>query len=329
MKKSISILLALLMVLGLAACMKVKAADTPATAGSKDTAAKDTAAVTAVPTPEPTPAPTPEPTEPPFDVAIAAANEKLQQVKSMHTNMEMNMGLVITLAMGEMKQSMPMDINMLYAMDVTYEPNVARADVALSSGDESMKGVIYVVRDGENVITYTSDDEGVTWKKNVNPQENQLPQSPDETLNLFSGEGADLQLIGEEEVNGKPAKVYTGTIDGKFLQDVLNSTAAAGELTEAVGADMSEEALANLSDIQVTIQIDKESGLPVQYTIDMADAMKELMMAAMIASMGGEMPEGMTFDIEISDMLIDMTLSDFDAIAPIEIPEAALNAPEL
>ena len=35
----------------------------------------------------------------------------------------------------------------------------------------------------------------------------------------------------------------------------------------------------------------------------------------------------MTFDIEISDMLIDMTLSDFDAIAPIEIPEAALNAP--
>ena len=329
MKKSISILLALLMVLGLAASMKVKAADTPATAGSKDTAAKDTAAVTAVPTPEPTPAPTPEPTEPPFDVAIAAANEKLQQVKSMHTNMEMNMGLVITLAMGEMKQSMPMDINMLYAMDVTYEPNVARADVALSSGDESMKGVIYVVRDGENVITYTSDDEGVTWKKNVNPQENQLPQSPDETLNLFSGEGADLQLIGEEEVNGKPAKVYTGTIDGKFLQDVLNSTAAAGELTEAVGADMSEEALANLSDIQVTIKIDKESGLPVQYTIDMADAMKELMMAAMVASMGGEMPEGMTFDIEISDMLIDMTLSDFDAIAPIEIPEAALNAPEL
>ena len=262
-------------------------------------------------------------------MAIAAANEKLQQVKSMHTNMEMNMGLVITLAMGEREQSMPMDINMLYAMDVTYEPNVARADVALSSGDESMKGVIYVVRDGENVITYTSDDEGVTWKKNVNPQENQLPQSPDETLNLFSGEGADLQLIGEEEVNGKPAKVYTGTIDGKFLQDVLNSTAAAGELTEAVGADMSEEALANLSDIQVTIKIDKESGLPVQYTIDMADAMKELMMAALVASMGGEMPEGMTFDIEISDMLIDMTLSDFDAIAPIEIPEAALNAPEL
>ena len=325
MKKSISILLALLMVLGLAACMKVKAADTPATAGSKDTAAKDTAAVTAVPTPEPTP----EPTEPPFDVAIAAANEKLQQVKSMHTNMEMNMGLVITLAMGEMKQSMPMDINMLYAMDVTYEPNVARADVALSSGDESMKGVIYVVRDGENVITYTSDDEGVTWKKNVNPQENQLPQSPDETLNLFSGEGADLQLIGEEEVNGKPAKVYTGTIDGKFLQDVLNSTAAAGELTEAVGADMSEEALANLSDIQVTIKIDKESGLPVQYTIDTADARQELMLAATVASMGGELREGMTFDIEISDMLIDMTLSDFDAIAPIEIPEAALNAPEL
>ena len=46
----------------------------------------------------------------------------------MHLDMEMTMGLTISISMGEMNQSMPMDINMLYAMDVTYEPNVARAD---------------------------------------------------------------------------------------------------------------------------------------------------------------------------------------------------------
>ncbi len=321
MKKTISILLALAMVLGLAACMKVKAADTPATETKNANVA-----VTAAPTQ----APTPEPTAVPFDVAIAEANEKLQQVKSMHLDMEMTMGLTISISMGEMNQTMPMDIHMLYVMDIITDPYVAKMDLSLSGmGHEEQKGTIYATRDGENTILYTSDDEGVTWKKSTNPQEDQLPQSPDATLNMFSGAAANIQLIGTEEVNGKTASVYAGTIDGKFLQEILDSTAAAGELTEAMGADMSAEALADLSDIQVTVKIDQESGLPVQYTIDMADAMKDLMHAALVASMGGELPEGIEMELDMSAMVIDMVLSNFDAVEPIEIPEAALNAPEL
>ena len=156
MKKTISILLALAMVLGLAACMKVKAADTPATETKNANVA-----VTAAPTQ----APTPEPTAVPFDVAIAEANEKLQQVKSMHLDMEMTMGLTISISMGEMNQTMPMDIHMLYVMDIITDPYVAKMDLSLSGmGQEEQKGTIYATRDGENTILYTSDDEGVTWK---------------------------------------------------------------------------------------------------------------------------------------------------------------------
>lgn len=325
MKKTISILLSLLLVLSLAACMKVKAGEQTGT----EPATKDTAVVEA--TASPTPAPTPEPTEPPFDVAIAAANEKLQQVKSMHMDMEMDMGMIITIAMGELKQTMPMDINMLYAMDVINDPYVGRADVTMSTSTtgESMQGVIYVVKEGEDTILYASDDDGATWNKTVNPKDGQLPQGPNETLDMFSGEGVDLQLTGVEEVNGKPAKVYAGTIDGKLLQQVLNTSGAMNELSEAMGADMSEEALANLSDINVTVMIDTESGLPVRYVIDMAGAMKDLMLSALMASMGGELPEGVEMDIDMSAMVITMTLSNFDAVEPIEIPEAALNTPEL
>ena len=326
MKKSISILLALVMVLSMAACMKVRAAEKPVAAAEANVA-KDAVTATAAPTE----APTPEPTEVPFDVAIAEANEKLQQVKSMHMDMEMNMGMVITIAMGELKQTMPMDIHMLYAMDVINDPYVVRADVTLSTNtnDESMQGVIYVVKEGEDMILYASDDDGVTWNKTVNPKDSQLPQGPSETLDMFSGEGVNIQLTGVEEVNGKPAKVYAGTIDGKFLQQVLNASGSMNELTEAMGADMSEEALANLSDIDVTIMIDAESGLPVRYVIDMAGAMKDLMMTALVASMGGELPEGVELDIDMSATLIEMTLSNFDAVEPIEIPEAALNTPAL
>ena len=303
MKKSISILLALVMVLSMAACMKVRAAEKPVAAAEANVA-KDAVTATAAPTE----APTPEPTEVPFDVAIAEA---------------------ITIAMGELKQTMPMDIHMLYAMDIINDPYVGRADVTLSTNDESMQGVIYVVKEGEDMILYASDDDGVTWNKTVNPKDSQLPQGPSETLDMFSGEGVNIQLTGVEEVNGKPAKVYAGTIDGKFLQQVLNTSGSMNELTEAMGADMSEEALANLSDIDVTIMIDAESGLPVRYVIDMAGAMKDLMITALVASMGGELPEGVELDIDMSATLIEMTLSNFDAVEPIEIPEAALNTPAL
>ena len=341
MKKSISVLLALLMVLSMAACVKVTAVDKPVVAAEpKEAAAADTAvkeaavqnaaavttsAPTVAPTEEPTPEPTPEPTEEPtpepaevpFEAAIANAEEKLRQVKSMHIDMEMNMGLTITIAMGEMNQSIPMDIHMLYVADaIITDPYVAKMDMNLSAVGEEMQATIYVTRDGENIVLYTSDDGGLTWQKNTNPEAGQLPQAPAETLNLFAGTNADFQLTGTEEVNGKVASVYTGAIDGKYLQEILNSTGAAGELTEAVGTDISEEVLAKLSDILVTVKIDQESGLPVQCTIDMADAMKQA-------------AAGVELDLDMSAMVIDIVFSNYDAVEPIEIPEAALNTPAL
>ena len=328
MKRTISILLSLLLVLTMAACMKLKTGEQANGNPGSETAGKDNAAVV---TAAPTAAPTPEPTEVPFAVAIANANEKLSHVNSMHMDMIMNMDMTITMAYGELKQSMPVDMNMTYSMDAVNDPYGLQADVSLSTStnSESMSGKIYITREGDNLIQYITEDDGITWKKKVNPKEEQLPQSPSETLDLFSSEGVNLQLIGMEEVNGKPAKVYSGTIDGKLLQQILNSTGAMNELTEAMGADMSEEGLANLSDLDVTIMIDAESGLPVRYVIDMTNAMKDLMMTALMASMGGEIPEGIEIDLDIAAMLIDMTMSNFDAVDPIVIPEAALNAPEL
>ena len=318
MKKTISILLSLLLVLSLAACVKVKTEEEPAT--------KDTTAVVDV-TAAPTQAPTPEPTEVPFSVAIADANEKLAKVNSMHMDMGITMDLTLTVTMGELNQSMPLDMSMFYNMDVINEPLTSRAEAVFNSGNESIQALIYTVRDGDNIVQYSSQDDGVTWKKSTNPTEENLPQSPNATIDLFSG--MDAAITGTEEVNGKPATVYTGKVDGKRLQEILNSTGAAGEITEAVGTEMSEEEMANLSDIDVTVMIDKESGMPVRYIIDMADAMKDLMMAAMTASMGGEIPEGIEVLIDVASMKIDITMSNFDAVEPIVIPEAALNTPEL
>ena len=323
MKKIVSILLSLLLVLSLAACMKVKAGES--------SGKSDTAAVTAQPTAEPTAAPTPEPTEVPFEAVLIAANEKLAQVKSLHMDMDLTMEMELTIAMGELRQSMPMNVHMIYAVDSIQDPYVAKMDLSLSSMGEEMQGLIYAVRDGENTVLYTSDDDGVTWRKNTNPEEaaSTLPQSPEETFSLFNGIETDIQKTGTQELNGKLATVYSGKVSGKFLQQILSTTGAAGELTEAMGVEMTEETLANLSDILVTVLIDEESGLPVRYTIDMTDAMHDIMEAAMLASMGGELPESVEVILDMPVTMLDMILSNFNSVEPIEIPEAALNAPEL
>ena len=338
MKKAISILLALLLALSFAACMKVKAGETKTEAKTetktevkaetktetKSETKSNQAAVTAAPTPEPTAVPTPEPTEVPFEAAMAMAEEKLAQVKSLHMDMDMTMDMTITIAMGEMKQTMPMDIHMLYNMDVVTDPYATKLDVDLSAVGETMKGVIYVTREGEDVVLYSSDDNGVTWKKQVNPEAEALPQVPSNSFSQFAG--ADITRTGTDTVNGRTAAVYSGTVSGKFLSDILNNTGAAAELTEAMGADMSAEALGNLADIGVTIMIDEESGLPLRYIYDMGEAMKGVMEAAMLASMGGQLPEGLEMTVEMPAMTLDLILSDFDSVAPIVIPEAALNA---
>ena len=323
MKRIISILLSLLMVLSLAACVRVKSS------GTASTESQPGAATDSEGTPTPTAAPTPAPTEVPFDVVIANANKKLENVGSMHADVKLNMSIELFLSIGGSSQSMPMDINLLLRMDTIKDPFVTRIDLSMSTPDEKeTNGIIYAVRNGEDTILYVSEDNGVTWEKQTNPQNSQLTQSPAATIDQFSGAMVDIQKTGTAQVNGATAIVYSGKLPGKYLGELLNSTGAASDMSSILGSDVPEDVLANLSDIEVTIMIDEESGLPVRYTIDMTAAMKELMEAVLIQSTGVSSLEEAGVTLDIPSVVLDIVMSQFDSIDTIEIPEAALNAPE-
>ena len=119
-----------------------------------------------------------------------------------------------------------------------------------------------------------------------------------------------------------------GKIDGARIQEIFDSTGALGEMSEALDADLPEDALKDMEDMTVTVMLDEETGLPVRYAIDMTAAMKGLMAAVLQESMGGQATEGVEFQMDVSTAILTITLSRFDAVDPIVIPEAALNAPE-
>lgn len=348
MKKVLSILLALLMALSLTACIRLKtpevaqpqpetksATKAAAPAATKGDAAAPVAteepAPTEVPAPTEAPVPTeePAPAEVPGDEAIAAAHGKLADVKSLHTDMKMNMDMEVTVSIAGWAQTIPMDINISLGMDAIREPQTVRMELSLTAPGEEENILAYAVRDGEDTVVYASDDGGLTWQKQTNPEDGQMIQSPEGSMELLSGAMADIRLVGTTEVNGASVAVYSGKVPGKFLGEILSSTGAGEEMAGSLGDGISAEDLEKLSDMDVTVMIDEESGLPVRYSIDMTAAMRDLMEAMLLKNMEASSLEEAGVALDVSAVTMDLSLSQFDSIDSIEIPEAALNAPEM
>ena len=347
MKKSISVLLVLAMVFALAACVSVKVAETPfeknkgteAVATEEPTAAP-TAEPTAVPTaeptpeptkaltPEPTPAPTeaptpePEPTEVPFATIAAAANEKLRQVQSFRMDMDLTVDMEMALVLGEIRQSIPVDVDMTLTMNVIQDPLLIQAHMTVSALGQTTSSLIYGAKDGEHTVIYTSLNNGATWQKRTDPEGDGMLTAPVEAMDLL-GDSVDMALAGTEDVNGRPAAVYVGKLDGQHLQEIFESTIALEGMSEALAVDLPEGALADRQDMDVKVMIDEESGLPVRYRVDMTAALQYFLTAALQEGM-----EDAEMQLNMSTAWLEGTLADFDAVSPFAIPEAALNAPE-
>lgn len=342
MKKVLSILLALLMVLSLTACIRLKTPEAArpqsetktetkaaAPAATKDDAAAPVATEEPAPTEVPAPTEEPAPAKVPGDEAIAAAYGKLAEVKSLRMDMKMNMDMEITVSIAGLNQTIPMDINISLGMDTIREPETVRMEVSLIAPGEEENVLAYGVRDGEDTVVYLSDDNGLTWQKQTNPKDGQMIQSPEGAMDLLSGAMADIQLVGTAEVNGASVAVYSGKVPGKFLGEILSSTGAGEEMAGSLGDEISAEDLEKLSDMDVTVMIDEESGLLVRYSIDMTAAMRDLMEAMLLKNMEASSLEEAGVTLDVSAVTMDLSLSQFDSIDSIEIPEAALNAPEM
>ena len=325
MKKFLAILLALLMILGMAACSKSKdKAETAAPAANTETkAAAATAAPTAVPTPEPTPEPTatPAPTEVPAEVAVINALAKLNDVKSMHMDMTMLMDMAMVVpAMG---MNLPIKVTMNYALDEQRDPALGKMNMTMDMdmgafGKESMTALVYMDMTGEEAVSYSSTDDGATW---TSGGEDLGKIDPQETIEVLKKNAKEFTKVGADTVDGKAVTVYTGKLDGQYVQEIMATTGMSDMLDSMNMGDTSEGAVPG--DILVTISVDDETGYPVYYAYDMTDLLKDVLSAAMKEAMGAGAGE-IEINLDVAAVTTECTLSQFDSVPAIEIPEAAL-----
>ena len=270
----------------------------------------------------------------PTAVSLAkAAAENMQKTKSfsMHMDMDLAMEVEMVISMGEVKQRLPMNITMTGRTDMSREPYLVMTAISLSAMGENMDALLYGAREDGATVLDSSADGGTTWTRTRQKDVEGflLPQDSTESFGQLLDMGAaDLKRIGTDVVDGKPVTVYAGKVEGKHLQEVLESAGAAEELTEAMNDDLLAEVLENLGDIGFTVMVEEESGLPVRYSMDMAEAMKGLVETILQQSLAGQDLEDMEIGMDVSSATLELTFCKFDSIDPIVIPEAVLKAPE-
>ena len=183
---------------------------------------------------------------------------------------------------------------------------------------ENKKALMYGEADGDAVISYSSEDDGVTWtKKRTEKATFSLGD-----LSTIIGSAKEIQKINMETVDGHDMDVYTAIVDGQYLQQALDAAGSNNPLSGMMG----EDGASGMSDFEVVIYVDRATDLPVRISIDLATMMKEMMDGAMKAAMGMGDMEGVEVKIDLPVASVVCELSQFNSVPPIEIPEAVKAA---
>lgn len=259
------------------------------------------------------------------DVDIfAAAQEKMKsdKITSLNGKMVMDMDMTIT-AQG---QSQSMQTVNTMDMSCFYNPTRFKMDMTVDAGEagtNQMTMYADTAEDGTCTI-YTTD--GTSWQS----QEVELGQIEqyDAASNMtgYMQDSYSFQDAGTEQVDGKDARKYTGTIKGDDLKDAVMSTGALDSLSSlGMDAGQLETMFTGLGDLPITLWIDEAELYPVKYDMDMTGLMNKLMANA-IEAMGDE-AEGV--EMEFGKLHVTMTCSDYNAADEFEIPEEAKTATPL
>lgn len=246
----------------------------------------------------------------------------LNAVNSLRLDLDFALDLTIDISMeGQSLMNLPMNIALKLGMEYQKEPYAMSGQMEMqmnSMGEtENKKALMYGEKDGDAVISYSSDDDGVTWKKK---QAEKATFSLDD-LSTIIGSAKEIQKINLETVDGN-VDVYTAIVDGQYLQTALEAVGSENPLSGMVG----EDGTSSMADFEVVIYVDRTTDLPVRISVDLAAMMKDMMDSAMKDSMGMGDVEGVEVKIDLPVAAIVCELSQFNSIPTIEIPEAVKAA---
>lgn len=252
---------------------------------------------------------------------FAAAQEKMKtdKISSLNGKMVMDMEMTIT-ANGE---SQTMQAVNTMDMSCFYDPIRFKMDMTVDAGEQGTNTMSMYADTADDGTTTMYISDGTSWQSQA-VEITQIEQY-DAASNMtgYMQDSYNFEDAGTEQVDGKDARKYTGTIKGDDLKETVMSTGALDSLS-SLGMDASqlESMFTDLGDLPITLWIDETDLFPVKYEMDMTSLMNKLMANTMEAM--GEEAEGVS--MEFGKLHVVMNCSDYNAVEEFEIPEEAKSA---
>lgn len=256
-----------------------------------------------------------------FEKKMARSAAKMSQLDSMHMDMEMTLGMGLSV----MGQSMDMDLAIKAGVDMNTEPMIVKADVEVEAMGMSEQVKLYVLDEAGKRVIYLSDDGGVSWEREVDDDADtgNAGVNIKDSIGMLAKWAKSFEKTGEETVNGSAATKYSGRIDAASLLEMMELSGADEALESSLGIDLDDDAIV-LKDVPVSIWIDNKSGMVVRMEMDMTELMQSLVAdyidEVISGSLAGSGLEGMSMEMKLNTAVVEVELSQFDEVGTIELP---------
>lgn len=250
---------------------------------------------------------------------IAAAQEKMNTVKSLELSMNTSIDMKVTAQGQEQKIAYHVDLD----MDVFNEPLKMKGDMTIDMGEMGGKQEmeLYLEQAQDNMNVYM--EVGDAWTKQTLTADEVGLYDPKSSLELYLESSDSFTQAGNEKVGDVDATKFTGVIKGDKMIEILEENGMMETLNQFGASNMSEEELQALLEsmggFQMAVWIDS-NGYPVQYEMDLSQTIKGIMDQAMEELVA----QGVTIDV--TNAKVNITCSDFDKVEDFEIPQDALKA---
>ncbi len=242
--------------------------------------------------------------------------ESLSDVTSLRTVETIDFNSILSI------EDESMDLGMKFNLDyqMISEPEVSGyfvMDMTITSEalSETYSSETYIEQDGDKLISYFTED-GTNFEiEEEDLSDYDMSTLMDDSLYASIGKGDIEAALGEdtESVNGSEAYVLEMNLSGDQFRNVMENSFSELEDGEMLPEDMDWDSVT----APTVLYIDKETKLPVKLTMD-CSALGSALIGSMI---GEELVEQVNLEVSGFDLIAEY--SDYNALTPIAVPEAA------
>ena len=247
-----------------------------------------------------------------FRTHVAKAAIKMSKLDSLHADIEMQIGMGISL----LGQDVNADAAITGGADIQRDPERVYVNLMAEVAGFEQNLLFYGVGRDDGFDVYSSADSGDSWTKDSIENDDSSKSSKADGKSVFlllSDSAASFKEYGKEKVNGSDAIRYNGKITSDELRQALELANAKQALEESLDVELDDDVFEDLGDVPVSIWIDVKSGMIVRIEMDMSDVMQGLVPVLVDKAME-KADIGIGLNTKVYEVTVSITLSEFDAV---------------